>query len=135
MTACPCGADAPFATHCEPLLDGEAAATAEALMRSRYTAYELLQRGDSRAADHLWRTWHPRTRPERVEPSPGLRWTGLSVTATVGGAQDDLDGRVHFRASWETGEGDTYQSGAHAEASSFVRRGGRWVYVSGDDLP
>lgn len=104
-------------------------------MRSRYTAYDLLQRGDARAADHLWRTWHPRTRPERVEPSPGLRWTGLRVLATVGGQAEDLDGRVHFRASWETGEGPTYQSGEHAEASTFVRRGGRWVYVSGDDLP
>ena len=30
-------------------------------MRSRYTAFAL---GD---AGHLWRTWHPRTRPPAVE--------------------------------------------------------------------
>lgn len=134
MTAeqgCRCGADAPFAAHCESLLDGEPAATAEALMRSRYTAYALLQQGDSRAAAHLWRTWHPRTRPATVEPSPGLRWTGLTVRGSSGGGDDDATGQVRFVAAWEIGEGATRQHGELAETADFVRRGARWVYLEG----
>ncbi|WP_331710712.1 YchJ family metal-binding protein [Microbacterium pygmaeum] len=49
-------------------------------MRSRYTAFVL---GD---ADHLERTWHPRTRPERVQIDPGLTWTGLQIDRSTGGA-------------------------------------------------
>lgn len=46
-----------LAQCCGRYLDGEAAPTAEALMRSRYTAFAL------RDEDYLFRTWHPRTRP------------------------------------------------------------------------
>ena len=35
-------------------------------MRSRYTAFVL------RDADHLWRTWHPRTRPAQVGDLDGV---------------------------------------------------------------
>ena len=44
---------------------------AEELMRSRYAAYAV---GDP---DYVWRTWHPRTRPDVLEPDPALTWTGL----------------------------------------------------------
>ena len=44
--------------------------TAEALMRSRYTAYAL---GDG---DHLFRTWHARTRTDDATPDPRVRWDG-----------------------------------------------------------
>ena len=47
-------------------------------MRSRYTAFAL---GD---ADHLWRTWHPRTRPPAVDAGR-LEWTGLGVLDVVDG--------------------------------------------------
>ena len=46
-------------------------------MRSRYTAYALGH------ADHIWRTWHPATRPERVTIDPTTTWTGLTVLRTV----------------------------------------------------
>ena len=129
VQACPCGAGTPFAEHCGPVLDGTPAATAEALMRSRYTAYALLQQGDQRAADHLWRTWHPRTRPEVVEPGPGLRWVGLEVTQTRAGGPQDDPGVVAFVARWTTGEGEHRPDGELVERSDFARRGGRWVYV------
>lgn len=133
--SCPCGDPTPFVEHCEPLLDGAPAPTAERLMRSRYVAYVLLQQGDGRAADHLWRTWHPRHRPDVVEPSPGLRWTGLTVHDATRGGADDSEGEVTFTACWETGEGGTRQVGELAERSGFARRGGRWVYVSGSPRP
>lgn len=129
VAPCHCGSESPFAEHCEPLIEGTPATTAERLMRSRYSAYVLLQQGDARAADHLWRTWHPRTRPDVVEPSPGLTWTGLTVLRTEDGGEGDDTGVVEFVARWESGEGEDRQTGELRERSDFVRRGGRWVYL------
>ncbi|MHB0828541.1 MAG: YchJ family protein [Schaalia turicensis] len=54
---CTCGSGIAFRACCSPILDGEPAPTAEALMRSRYSAFVL---GNE---NHLFRSWHPRTRP------------------------------------------------------------------------
>ena len=71
---CPCGTGRAYDACCGPLLANVAQATTpEQLMRSRYTAFV---RGD---ADHLFRTWHPRTRPEHVLGTPGTTWTGLEI--------------------------------------------------------
>ena len=52
-STCPCGGPS-LATCCGPYLAGEAIApTAEALMRSRYTAYT------QRNEPYLRATWHP----------------------------------------------------------------------------
>lgn len=37
--ACPCGSGRPYADCCERFINGEVAPTAEALMRSRFSAY------------------------------------------------------------------------------------------------
>ena len=83
-------------------------------MRSRYAAYAV---GD---LDHVFRTWHPRTRPERVEPDPQLRWTGLEVHEADG---DEVEFTAHF-------ERDGVPGSLH-ERSRFEQRRGRWVYVEG----
>ena len=65
---CPCDTGRPYETCCGPLHEGRRpAATAVALMRSRYSAYALGLR------DYLLETWHPNTRPESIDPEPGLR--------------------------------------------------------------
>ena len=70
-----------LAQCCGRYLDGEAAPTAEALMRSRYTAFAL------RDEDYLFRTWHPRTRPAPPYWVEGTQWTGLTILgAEAGGA-------------------------------------------------
>ncbi|WP_232506466.1 YchJ family protein [Microlunatus flavus] len=121
---CPCDSGLTYADCCEPLHDGRAGAeTAERLMRSRYAAYAVGR------TDHVFRTWHPRTRPADVEPTPGLRWTGLTVLAAEAGGADDAEGTVEFEAAYETAEGP----GTLHERSRFVRRGPRWVYVDGDE--
>lgn len=83
-------------------------------MRSRYSAYAL---GET---DHLFRTWHPRTRPGPDEldhvTADHPMWTGL----TIHGAGEDW---VDFTASYDGGE--------LRELSRFERRRGRWVYVDG----
>jgi SEC-C motif-containing protein len=91
--------------------------TAEELMRSRYTAYTL---GD---VDHLFRSWHPGTRPDDLAELAHVDWTGLDVLETVDGGPGDDYGIVEFRAS--------YVGGALHERSRFMRRAGRWVYVDG----
>lgn len=67
-------------------------------MRSRYTAYAM------GSGDHLFRTWHPRTRPADIEPDQALTWIGLDVVDVVDGAADDTGGIVEFRAHWRSGE-------------------------------
>jgi SEC-C motif-containing protein len=122
---CPCGSGRPYDDCCGPLHDGrQRADTAERLMRSRYAAYA---RG--RPA-YVFRTWHPRTRPDDLAPTPGLVWTGLRVLAVEAGGPDDAEGVVEFEAAYRTPDGP----GALHERSRFVRRrAGRWVYLGPDE--
>src|SRR5688572_5771300 len=77
---CPCGGLQGYDDCCGRLHRGVAhAPTAEALMRSRYSAFVV---GD---VAYLRETWHPHTRPASLELDPDRRWTGLEVTATSGG--------------------------------------------------
>ena len=123
MTPCPCGGGLAYADCCEPLHDGRAVAgTAERLMRSRYVAYAQGR------TDYVFRTWHPRTRPPDVEPTPDLRWTGLSILDVEAGGPEDAEGVVEFEATYETPDGP----GVLRERSRFVRRGPRWVYVEAE---
>jgi SEC-C motif-containing protein len=125
LQSCPCGSARAYAACCGPLHDGAPAPTAEAVMRSRYTAYAL------GLDDHVFRTWHPRTRPGDLTPDPGVIWTGLEVLAAEAGGPDDDRGVVEFRAHFRTAAGPQ----ALHEVSRFERRGGRWVYVDGEVDP
>ncbi|GGN05851.1 hypothetical protein GCM10009721_36770 [Terrabacter tumescens] len=96
-------------------------------MRSRYTAFAT---GDDA---YLLRTWHPRTRPTRVDLDPGTRWTGLTVLRTESGGPGDEDGVVEFVARWTEPSGPAGRGrGELHEVSRFARRAGRWLYVDGD---
>ena len=123
---CPCGSGDTFGACCAPLLHGRRrAGTAAALMRSRYTAFAVHD------ADHLLRTWHPRTRPERAELlaslSKEVRWLRLDVLATSAGGPFDDAGTVEFIARSKGPHGRAQQH----ERSRFVREGGSWFYVDG----
>ncbi|TXK17035.1 YchJ family protein [Homoserinibacter sp. GY 40078] len=119
---CPCGSGRAFAVCCGAILSGGAAVTAEALMRSRFTAFA---RGD---AAYLLRSWHPSTRPGSLDVDPEVQWRRLQIVDTVRGGEHDEDGVVEFRASFRGPEG----AGLLHERSRFVRVGGRWVYVDGE---
>ncbi|MFJ6659155.1 YchJ family protein [Streptomyces sp. NPDC091377] len=109
----------PYDGCCGRFHSGAAAApTAEALMRSRYSAFV---RGDQA---YLLRTWHPGTRPARLDLDPGTRWTGLEILATRDGSAFHATGTVEFRAS--------FRGGALRERSRFERVDGAWVYVDGE---
>jgi SEC-C motif-containing protein len=119
--SCPCGLPEPYEKCCGRFHMGAAAApTAEALMRSRYSAFVRLDAG------YLLRTWHPGTRPRRLDLDPGMRWTGLEILDTTGGSAFHSTGTVTFRAS--------YRGGSLHERSRFERVDGAWVYVDGEFL-
>lgn len=124
---CPCGSGVAYASCCRRAHLGEPTATAEELMRSRYAAYALA------LPDHLFRTWHPRTRPPEVRGVPTLSWEGLTVGAVVDGGLEDDTGVVAFEARWRSTV--TGEQGVLTERSRFVRRRGRWVYVDADTDP
>ncbi|MGZ5417365.1 MAG: YchJ family protein [Nocardioides sp.] len=118
---CPCGSGTAYAACCGPLLDGRPAVTAEALMRSRYTAYAVGH------LDHVFRTWHPRTRPANLT-LPATQWLGLEVVRTANGGPAESIGVVEFRARSRDAAGEHVMH----ETSRFERRAGRWVYLDGD---
>ena len=120
---CYCNSDRPYAECCEPLLSGvHLACSAEALMRSRYTAYVV------RDIAYLLRSWHPSTRPENIHPATIPEWSGLHIIRTEKGMESDSDGVVEFKAT-SFSQKNVWR--LH-EVSRFVKEGGQWLYVDGD---
>jgi SEC-C motif-containing protein len=122
---CWCGRPVAAAQCCGRYLEvGEPAPTAEALMRSRYSAYV---RGDEA---YLLATWHPSTRPAVLDlaEDTATKWLGLEITRTEAGGEQDERGSVEFVARYKVG------GRAHRlhEVSRFVREEGRWYYVDGE---
>jgi SEC-C motif-containing protein len=127
--ACPCGG-ASFETCCGPYLASHTLpATAELLMRSRYSAYVL---GDEA---YLLATWHASTRPPLPLLEQGTKWLGLEVHAHGTDPDDSNRARVEFVARYKLG------GRAHRlhEISRFVREaaadGMRWYYLNGSFPP
>ena len=119
--ACACESGKPFAACCEPYLRGDALPPgAEALMRSRYTAYTLMDE------PYLLATWHPSSRPARLDLASESQpqWIGLSVKSHK--QEDETHASVDFVARYRVG------GKAHRleELSRFVKEDGRWFYLS-----
>jgi SEC-C motif-containing protein len=91
-------------------------------MRSRYTAYA------TGAVDYLLATQVGQDREAIQRWAREARFTGLEVLDTVAGGPGDEHGVVEFAATWES----LGQTHVHRERSTFERRRGRWIYVSGE---
>jgi SEC-C motif-containing protein len=124
---CPCGSEHEYSDCCQPVIKGDrVAATAEALMRARYTAYSQVE------MDFLQTTVHPDYRQD--EDSDGARdwaenseWHGLEIITTTAGGQDDEVGEVEFVASYTyAGENKQYH-----EVAEFRRSEGVWMFTEG----
>ncbi|WP_434514917.1 YchJ family protein [Dechloromonas sp. ARDL1] len=121
---CPCGSGRRYAACCHPLHAGEnPAASAEALMRSRYSAYVL------KLGDYLLATWHASTRPSELDlDADSSKWLGLTVRSHQ--QLDEHHSTVEFVARYRiAGRGHRLH-----ELSRFVREDGRWYYVDGEML-
>lgn len=125
-TLCPCGSGEAFENCCGPYLNGEKLPpNAEALMRSRYTAYT---RNDQA---YVSRTWYPGTGLaqgiEAGASSEQLAWLGLEIKSCQAGGVDDNEGTVEFVAHYRVND----EMGQMHEISRFVKEEGAWFYVDG----
>ena len=128
--ACPCGSGGVYGACCGPLHRGQAqAATAEQLMRSRYSAFAL------EALDYLIAT-HPDPQQSAAQRRRDLRascrqtrWLGLEIVAVDRGGPRDLEGSVCFEARFRAGG----RIAVLRETSWFERCGrdpqGAWLYI------
>lgn len=121
---CPCESGKPLQHCCLPyLLREKIPVTAEALMRSRYTAFTHNDEA------YLRFSWHPDTCPEDIHLHAETRWLGLAIKSTEHGLQDDNNGRVEFVARYKN---DGKAVRIH-ENSRFTRFENRWVYLDGEN--
>jgi SEC-C motif-containing protein len=124
---CPCGSGTNYKSCCGPLHAGLPAKTAEALMRSRYSAFALGLGDyllDTLAVDHVDRA---APRDVMVRELARIHERRRFMKLTVLDATED---EVLFHARvFEKGQDRSF-----AELSTFVRESGAWRYASGVSL-
>lgn len=117
---CPCGLGLAYTVCCGPYHAKESfPATAESLMRSRYSAYVL------QLVDHLVVTTHQSTRhlhdkAEIADWAKRNTWQKLEICEVS-------ENVVEFKAFYQNDEGQQ----VHHERSTFKKEDGRWFYVKG----
>ena len=130
MSECPCGSAQPLDACCGPYIDGAPAPTAEATMRSRYSAHVLEN------ADYLAATLSKEQRADydgqaAAQSFAETKWLGLEIRKTDGGGEAEETGTVEFVARYRNGR----QHVSHHELSFFTREEGRWVFAGCDMNP
>lgn len=119
---CPCGSGKTYTDCCEPLHNGESAKSAEALMRSRFSAFAL------QLEDYLLSSWHPTTRPNQIQLEPDTQWKRLEL---ISAENDKQQGSVHFKAYYQ----EHAQWHLLEETSKFLFENDHWFYHSGNYQP
>ena len=127
-TTCPCCSGREYSACCEPIIKGtKLAATAEELMRARYSAYEKHEIdfiidtceavGDKTDIDRdATKAW-----------SEESTWYGLKILRTEKGGAEDTEGLVEFQATYSRkGLRDV-----HHETGYFKKIDGKWMYSTG----
>jgi len=129
---CPCCSGKQFDACCGPLLAGEPAPTAEALMRSRYTAYTKAD------IDYIMRTMAPDAStndfvPEEArEIASNTIWGGLRMLNVKDGGPEDESGEVEYVARYKHDGRQLY----HHERTTFGRNSdGHWWVLGGVTNP
>jgi SEC-C motif-containing protein len=121
-TTCPCCSGKQFSLCCEPYIKGTAKApTAEALMRSRYSAYAVHN------ANYLYKTTAPKMRKYHSKAAllgwaKSNQWVKLEIvkaTETV----------VEFNAYYLDSQ---LKAQMHHEISTFVQENENWYYLDGE---
>ncbi|UGS24539.1 YchJ family protein [Flavobacterium channae] len=122
MSNCYCGNSVSYQECCEPYIKGIAnAPTAEALMRSRYSAFATA------AADYLVNTTHISKRrlhkkSDILAWSQANKWIKLEVLAAT-------ETTVTFKAYFLD---ENLKAQVHYELSTFKLENGNWFYVDGE---
>jgi SEC-C motif domain protein len=127
MEPCPCGSSQAYSDCCEPLIQGrEYAKTAEALMRSRYSAFVKTQ------IDYIHDTLPPAkrqnfNRAEATAWSKNSEWQGIEILQTREGGPEDETGTVEFIARFLEKSNPV----EHHEVAEFKKIDGRWFFIDG----
>lgn len=122
MVPCYCGSNLSFENCCQPCIIGILKApTAEALMRSRYSAFATGE------ADYLVATTHSSTRKSHKKAdilnwSQSNQWIKLEVLAATVTT-------VTFKAYYLDSQ---LKAQIHNEHSTFIFENGSWFYVDGE---
>jgi len=122
MSSCYCGTTISFKDCCEPYLKGNKnALTAEALMRSRYSAFA------TGAANYLLDTTHSSKRKfhnksEILAWSQSNQWLRLEILAST-------ETTVTFKAYYLD---ENLKAQVHYEHSTFKFENNKWFYVDGE---
>jgi SEC-C motif-containing protein len=124
MENCPCGSGIDYNECCKPLIhDDKPAPTAEALLRSRYTAYTEAD------VDYIINTTHPDYRAQ-IDPNStrdwaeNSQWHQLEILNSMAGTVEDEAGEIEFIATY-TQEG---VSNKHHEKAQFRKTDGKWFF-------
>lgn len=131
MMNCYCCSGEKFADCCQPFIEQTAKPpTAEALMRSRFSAYA------TGAVEYIVRSTHPSTRKfhdaEFIENwAESSVWQKLEIVAKIEGEAKDKRGTVEFKAYFLDADREPQ---IHHELSNFQKELGRWFFVDGKIL-
>lgn len=126
-SACPCGSGDLYAACCEVAHKNITSVTsAEALMRSRYSAFVKAN------VHYLMQSWSSKTRDnskrffkELLSWATSVQWVKLEVESTSLDKSNDVSGTVAFKAFY-------FENGilkCITENSYFEKENGCWVYV------
>ncbi len=120
---CICKSGITYGECCGLYLSGnQHALTAEALVRSRFTAFAFHNEA------YILKTWDPKNRPPRVKfPEKGVEWTQLEILDKKKGESKDAKGVVEFKAYYQLNNEDYSVN----EISRFRQEQGRWYYLDG----
>lgn len=128
---CPCGGTSCYMRCCGPLIKGKrVAATAQELMRSRYTAFA------KQKSDYLVSTVAGAAAVDFCrEPviDPGIKWIRLEIIDVIRGREGDDYGEVCFQAYYKKKSDQFGGVRSMCERSVFKKIEGRWFYVGAID--
>jgi SEC-C motif-containing protein len=131
VKACPCGSGRPYEECCGPYISGASLPpSAEALMRSRYSAYV------THAIDYIVNTCVRKDKDsidlkQTRDWSEKSVWLSLTIVSVEKGGPGDTEGTVEFKAVYER---DGLRD-IHHERGRFLKQEGRWLYDEGDIIP
>ncbi|MDB4836996.1 YchJ family metal-binding protein [Marinomonas sp.] len=125
---CLCGTNAPYEMCCGMYHHNPGTApTAEALMRSRYSAFSLNDFHYIASTQKLKEA--PKQSDADIAASNGdTQWIKLEINETENGLEKDKEGMVAFSAHFKEGK----HIGRLSERSLFKKIKGAWFYISGE---
>jgi SEC-C motif-containing protein len=130
MSLCPCGSDESYEQCCGPFIKGDKTpTTAEALLRSRYTAYTLKE------IDYIYETTHPDQKNQHDQKAAAkwaseAEWHGLNIISVKKGLETDDEGFIEFQVRFR----EDLETQTHHEMAVFKKVDEKWYFYDGEPV-